>query len=301
MVELLRYVWLWRNSVEANDNLKMGEKGAWLSIFTYIILSVSKLTIGYIGNSEALLADGLNNSTDVIASIAVLIGLKIARKPPDKNHHYGHYRAESIASLIAAFIMISVGIQVMIEGFKSLIVEGSTVPDMFTGWVALFSSFVMFLVYLYNSRLAKKIKSQSIKAAAKDNLSDSLVSIGAFIGIAGSQIGIYWLDTVTAIIVGIIIIKTAIEIFKEAVLELTDGFEVEELEDIKKTVTGNPDIKKVKSIKARMHGNQTFVDIIIVTDHTLNVYESHQITEQIEKSLLEKHFIQHAHIHIEPR
>lgn len=287
--------------VESYDNLKAGEKGAWLSIITYIFLSISKLLIGFLGNSEALLADGLNNSTDVIASIAVLVGLKIARKPPDKNHHYGHFRAESIASLIAAFIMISVGIQVIIEGVKSLTDEGNIVPDMFTGWVALICSLIMLLVYFYNINLAKKINSQSLKAAAKDNLSDSLVSIGAFIGILGSQLGFYWLDTVTAIVVGIIIIKTAIEIFKEAVLELTDGFEIEELEQIRNTVSNNPDIKRVKSIKARMHGNQTFVDITIVTDNTLNVFESHQITEEIEKSLMEKHQIRNVHIHIEPQ
>ena len=139
--------------MESYDNLKAGEKGAWLSIITYIILSISKLLIGYFGSSEALLADGLNNSTDVIASIAVLVGLKIARRPPDHNHPYGHYRAETIASLVAAFIMITVGIQVIVEGVKSLTTAGSNVPDMFTGWVALASSLIMFLVYLYNINL----------------------------------------------------------------------------------------------------------------------------------------------------
>ena len=287
--------------MESYENLKAGEKGAWLSIITYIILSLVKLIIGYTGNSEALLADGLNNSTDVVASIAVLIGLKIARKPPDSNHRYGHYRAETIASLVAAFIMVTVGIQVILEGVKSLTLTENYVPDLLTGWVALGSSFIMFLVYLYNSKLAKKIKSSSVKAAAKDNLSDALVSIGAFIGIVGSRFGLHWLDTVTAIIVGLIIIKTAIEIFKEAVLELTDGFETEELEAIEKTVKRNPNIEKVKSLRARTHGNQTFVDIVIVIDENLNVLESHQITEEIENSLAEKHHIQNVHIHIEPK
>ena len=287
--------------MESYDNLKAGEKGAWLSIIAYIILSLSKLLIGYIGNSEALLADGLNNSTDVIASIAVLIGLKIARKPPDNNHRYGHYRAETIASLIAAFIMVTVGMQVILEGIKSLTMSDQYVPDLYTGWVALASSFIMFLVYLYNSKLAKKIKSSALKAAAKDNLSDALVSIGAFIGIIGSRFGIQWLDTVTAIMVGVIIIKTAFEIFKDSALELTDGFETEELEAIEKTVKKNPNIEKVKSLKARTHGNQTFVDIVIVMDENLNVLESHQITEEIENSLAEKHHIHNVHIHIEPK
>ena len=287
--------------MESYDNLKAGEKGAWLSIITYIILSVSKLLIGYFGNSEALFADGLNNSTDVISSVAVLIGLKIARKPPDQNHQYGHYRAETIASLVAAFIMVTVGIQVILEAVKNLSETGNEAPNMLTGWVALASAVIMFFVYLYNIRLAKKINSRAVKAAAKDNLSDGLVSIGAFIGIVGSQFGFDWLDTVTAIIVGFLIIKTGVEIFKESVLELTDAFEVEELEAIKATVKSYPNIEEVKSIKARMHGNQTFADLVIVIDGDLTVFESHRITEEIENRLMEQHHIQHLQIHIEPK
>jgi len=87
------------------ENLRKGEKGAWISIIAYIILSFAKLFIGYVGNSAALKADGLNNTTDIIASVAVLIGLRISQKPPDKDHTYGHMRAETVASLIASFIM----------------------------------------------------------------------------------------------------------------------------------------------------------------------------------------------------
>ena len=94
-------------------------KGAWLSIGTYLILSSAKLTIGYIGTSEALKADGLNNTTDIIASIAVLVGLRIAQRPPDSNHQYGHLRAETVASLVASFIMLVVGLQVLVSSLKA--------------------------------------------------------------------------------------------------------------------------------------------------------------------------------------
>ena len=100
------------NILEQYTNLRAGEKGAYLSILAYIFLSVLKLIVGYMGNSEALKADGLNNTTDIIASIAVLIGLRISQRPPDDNHRYGHFRAETISSLIASFIMIYVGIEV---------------------------------------------------------------------------------------------------------------------------------------------------------------------------------------------
>lgn len=90
------------------DNLKMGERGAIVSIVAYIILSALKLLIGYTADSEALRADGLNNATDIIASIAVLIGMRLSRRPADSDHTYGHRKAESVASLIASVIMYPV-------------------------------------------------------------------------------------------------------------------------------------------------------------------------------------------------
>ncbi len=109
-----------------HNQLKQSEKGAWLSIATFLSLAAIKLTIGITFHSEALRADGLNNTTDVFAAIAILVGLKIAQKPPDSDHPYGHFRAETIASLIASFIIFAVGLQVLIEGMRSIFfAEGS--------------------------------------------------------------------------------------------------------------------------------------------------------------------------------
>lgn len=101
--------------MERYNELRQGETGAWVSIIAYVILSAVKLLIGYVFHSEALSADGLNNTTDIIASLAVLIGLRISQKPPDEDHPYGHFRAENIASLVASFIMMLVGLQVLLS------------------------------------------------------------------------------------------------------------------------------------------------------------------------------------------
>ncbi|WP_046179116.1 cation diffusion facilitator family transporter [Domibacillus tundrae] len=284
----------------AYEDLKKGERGAWISIIAYLFLSTLKLTVGWIGASQALKADGLNNSTDIIASIAILIGLKIARKPPDENHRYGHFRAETVASLLAAFIMASVGIQVLISAGTSLFQADHEVPDMFTAWTALAAAFIMYGVYMYNARLAKKIKSPSIMAAAQDNRSDALVSIGAFIGIIGARFGLDWLDTLTAFVVGLIILKTAWSIFAEASLTLTDAFDLGKLKGMQITVEKVPGVRGVPSIKARSHGNVTFVDVVLLVDPDLNVIESHDITEYVEEALLQEHDIHITHIHIEP-
>ena len=100
------------------DNLKKAEQGAKLSILSYLFLTILKLGAGFIFRSSALVADGINNATDVISSICVLVGLKISRKPADEDHHYGHFRAELISTLIASFIMLYAGIEVVIYAVK---------------------------------------------------------------------------------------------------------------------------------------------------------------------------------------
>lgn len=282
------------------DNLKLAEKGAWLSIFTYLTLAVLKLWIANWGNSVALRSDGLNNTTDVIASVAVLIGLRISQKPPDENHRYGHYRAETVASLFAAFIMMFIGIQVIYDTIKKIFVFEANQPNMLTAWTALGSAAIMVLVYMYNSRLSKKLNSSALFAAAQDNRSDALVSIGAFIGIIGAQLGIYWLDPLTGTIVGLIICKTAFDIFKDATLTLTDAYDEDELQLIKESIERVSEVKKVEDIKGRIHGSQALIEITILVNADLTVEVSHSITERIERYLAEKHAVTHAHIHIEP-
>jgi cation diffusion facilitator family transporter len=283
------------------SNLKMGERGAWISIGAYIFLSFLKLVIGYFSNSEALLADGLNNSTDIMASIAVLIGLKISQKPPDEDHPYGHWRAETIASLIASFIMMAVGLQVLYEAVRSLIDFKVQVPDWIAAWAALFCAGVIYLVHRYNRNLAQKINSQAVMAAAKDNLSDAWVSIGTAVGIIGSQFGLPWLDPLIAIMVGFMICKTAWDIFREASHHLTDGFDEKELNELRQTIANVSGVEKVNDIKARTHGNNVFVDVIIEVSPHLSIVESHEITEEIEDKMKKKHNTANVHIHVEPR
>ena len=288
------------NILEQYTNLRAGEKGAYLSIIAYIFLSSLKLAIGYIGGSEALKADGLNNTTDIIASIAVLIGLKISQRPPDDEHRYGHFRAETIASLIAAFIMIYVGIEVLITAVKNIITPINQEPDLLTVGVAVFSAIVMFAVYKYNINLANKINSSAVKAAAYDNRSDALVSIGTAVGITAAIFGYAVIDTITAFIIGLIIIKTALEILKESMFYLTDGFDTELIAQIEEQVANIPRVRSVEDVRGRYHGSAILVDITVTVNPNLNVRESHKISEQIEDVVRDMNPYAAALIHIEP-
>lgn len=287
-------------SADIYADMKQGEKGAWISIAAYIALSAFKLAIGLFYQSKALQADGWNNLTDIVASLAVLIGLRISQKPPDHDHPYGHLRAETIAALIASFIMATVGIQVIISTVQSLFHGESTTPNPLTGWVALGCAIVMYAVYVYNKRLAERIRNQALMAAAQDNRSDAFVSIGAAVGIFGAQFGISWLDPLAALTVGFIICKTAWDIFREATHTLTDGFDEAQLDRLRMTVESTEGVRKIKEVKARLHGSLVLVDVVVQVDPKLSLIEGHHICDDIEQRMKRKHNITHVHVHVEP-
>ncbi|MEH7076480.1 cation diffusion facilitator family transporter [Neobacillus drentensis] len=281
-------------------DLKRGERGAIISIIAYICLSSLKLTIGFIANSEALKADGLNNLTDIIASIAVLIGLKLSQRPADDDHPYGHWKAETVASMVASFIMIAVGIQVTFEAVSSIFYARNETPDLVSAWTGLVCALVMYFVYRYNKKLATVTHSQSVMAAAKDNLSDAWVSVGTFIGIIGAQFGLPWLDPVTAVIVGLLICKTGWEIFRDASHHLTDGFDEKQIETYKETIIDCNGVKGVKDIKARSYGNNVVVDIVILVNSDLDIRGAHDIATKVENELMKEHHVYDVHVHVEP-
>ncbi|NPC91732.1 cation transporter [Bacillus sp. WMMC1349] len=286
--------------MERYDELKKGETGAWVSIVAYLVLSAVKLIIGYVFHSEALRADGLNNTTDIMASLAVLIGLKISQKPPDEDHPYGHFRAETIASLVASFIMMVVGLEVLYRSGEMLFHPRVTTPDMIAAWTAAGSAVIMFLVFMYNKRLAKKVNSHALYAAAADNKSDAFVSIGTFVGIFASQFNLIWVDTVAAFVIGLIICKTAWNIFKEAAHSLTDGFDIKDISKYKKTIQEVPGVGRLKDVKARYLGSAVHIEVVVEVQPDMNIAESHEIADEIERRMQQEHAIIHSHIHIEP-
>jgi cation diffusion facilitator family transporter len=285
---------------QAYLDLKRGERGAIISIVAYICLSILKLVVGYLADSEALKADGLNNATDIISSIAVLIGLKLSQRPADDDHPYGHWKAENVASLVASFIMMVVGIQVVSKAIASIYQGTNETPDVLSAWVGILCALIMYLVYRYNKRLASEINSQSVMAAAKDNLSDAWVSIGTTVGIVGSQFNLPWIDPLAALIVGFLICKTAWDIFREATHFLTDGFDENEIKSYKETIQGTYGVKGIKDIKARNYGNNVVVDVVILVNSNLDVTSAHDIATRVEDELIKENHVYDVHVHVEP-
>ncbi|HCY6509885.1 TPA: cation transporter [Staphylococcus aureus] len=282
-----------------NENLKLAQRGAYLSLIVYIILSIVKYVTGFVFNSAAVRADALNNMTDIIVSLAVIIGLKISIKPADRNHPYGHLKSENISSLLVSFVIMFVGIQVVIQNAPRLVKEDDVVPNAITIIVSLISGLIMLIVFAVNQSLAKRTKSSSLNSAAKDNLSDSLVSIGTAIGLIFTQIGFPIVDIILATLLGLLIVYTGFGIFKEAIFMLSDGFNETELEAYRNDILEVDEVQKVKSIKGRYHGSSVFIDVTIVVDANLSLVEAHQICDNVEHHLHKKG-ISSVYVHPEP-
>lgn len=283
-----------------NKNIKKARLGAVLSIVTYIFLTLVKITFGFLDQSDALIADGLNNFTDVIGSTALFIGLTIALIPRDDNHTYGHYRAELIAALIASFIMFAVGIQVIIQTVIKFINNDYAEPSTTSLYISIFSMIIMLIVAFINFKLANKVNSVALKAASFDNLQDGLVSLGAAIGIIGVLIGFETLDTIASFLIGILIIYTAVIIFKETATTLTDGFNSKTLKEMEEIIQNVSGVIDVVDIKGRSHGFIYFVDVTVTVNPKLNVVEGHMITERIERAMFDAFGDTEIIVHIEP-
>jgi cation diffusion facilitator family transporter len=281
-------------------NLKLSERGAIISIVTYLVLSALKLFVGISMGSRALRADGFNNVTDIVASVAVLIGLRLSQRPADSDHPYGHWKSETIASLFASFVMLAVGVQVFFDGTKSIFKGHEETPDLLSAWIGLFCATVMYFVYAYNKRLAMRTKSASVLAAAKDNLSDAWVSVGASVGIIGTQLHLPWLDSVVALLIGVLICKTAWDIFREPSYNLSDGFDDELLSSFDQIVHSVSGVEGVRDIRGRTYGNNTVIDLVIAVNPDMGLKEAHQISSQVEKVLMDKYDVFDVHVHVEP-
>ncbi|HFU4059054.1 TPA: cation diffusion facilitator family transporter [Streptococcus suis] len=282
------------------QNLKLAERGAIISISAYIILSGIKLAAGHIFHSDALTADAFNNISDIIGNVAVLIGLRMAQKPADTDHKFGHWKMEDLASLITSFIMFVVGFQVLYSTFTKIISNQTVEIDMTGAIVGIFSALVMIGVYLYNKSLAKRVHSKALEAAAKDNLSDAVTSIGTSVAIIAAAFNFPIVDKFAAVVITFFILKTAYDIFMESFFTLSDGFDEELLHKYEEDILKLPKVVAVKSQRGRTYGANIYLDIVLEMNPDLSVYESHEITEQVEQLLTLKHGVFDVDIHVEP-
>ena len=272
-----------------------------ISILLNIGLTILKILAGILGNSTAIIADGLHSASDIITSIGILIGNKISRKPRDDEHQYGHEKAESLVSFILAAVLIGIALKIGYDGFKDLInINNILVPNALPLVVALISIAVKEYQYQITIRVAKKINSSSLKADAWHHRSDAFSSIAAFVGIGGAMLGFKILDPIASIIVAIVVVKVGANILKSACNELMDSsISKQDICEIESLVDKDDD--GIKDFKSRKYGSVAYIDMSIFIDKSKTLEEAHDIADNLEHSIISNlNYIKEINIHTEP-
>ena len=256
----------------AANNRRIAMRVSVLSIIVNIILSLSKFVAGIVAQSGAMLSDAVHSASDVFSTFIVMIGISLSGKKSDKEHPYGHdYTSLSIPGRLALFTAI-----------------GSIITKEWMYW--------------YTRSAAKRIHSDALMADAWHHRSDSLSSIGSFLGILAARLGFPVFDPVASVIICLFILKAAISIFRDSIDKMVDkscdDTLVEQMKQIVLQVSG---VDHIDEIRTRMFGAMIYVDIEIAADGTLTLNAAHSIAESVH-SAMEEHFplVKHCMVHVNP-
>lgn len=269
------------------EGFELGMRITWLGIWVGIGLTLLELVGGFAGRSQALVADAVHSAEDTLATVVVLITLKVAQRPADEGHPYGHGRAESLTAVGLGLVLGSAGLAILWSVITSLSAGVTETPTVLALVTAAFSILVREVLYRITYRAGKKSESPALIANAWHHRTDALSSIGALIGIAGAQLGLSFLDPVAGGIIALFIIKVAYDIVRDAMGQLMDRAPdtrvLDKITHIAEEVKG---IEHVHEVKARHAGRFVLVDLKIDVNATLTVAESHTIAGKVKASII---------------
>jgi cation diffusion facilitator family transporter len=267
-----------------------GKKVTIIGVLVNTFLIVLKLIAGIFGSSQALIADAVHSFSDLFTDVVVLVGLKISHKPPDKTHHFGHARIETLASTIVGMALIGTALYIGISASLTIYRHTEYHPTILALFGAGVSIALKEVLYHYTIRTGRRIKSQLIVANAWHHRSDVLSSVAVFIGVAGTQINPSWhiLDSYAALLVSFFIVKVGLEILRDALREFTDTApQPEIIGKIQQCALSVNGVLDTHDLRVRTSGGLFQMEIHIVVDGQLTVLEGHKISKAVEGCLSE--------------
>ncbi|NLI68276.1 MAG: cation transporter [Bacilli bacterium] len=281
----------------------------WVGIIVNILLTAIKAIGGAISGSRALLADAAHSASDVASSVVILFAIKIANKPPDEEHPYGHGKAENIASMIVAILLIVIGVEISISSVKIFFGETPFAPTALALYILIASILLKEILFYYKYYIGKKHNSPALIADAWHHRSDSLSSITALAGVGlailGEKFNIDFLiygDAIGGIFVSIIVIKVGYDLIKSSAnVVLEQVLPEQEAEKYVQTVEAIAGVKRVDELLARTHGSYVVIDLKISVDPDITVKEGHDIARMTKKTLVDKYEeVEHVLVHVNP-
>lgn len=270
------------------------------------LLAALKTTIGILGHSPALLADGINSTSDVAYGIVVKIFMHLSAKPADDEHPYGHERLESIATVVVgAFVMctaITIFWTSINEAYELWQGENSIHASKITLYAAFFSIVLKIWLSVWTKRFGKQLNNSVLLALATDHRNDIFSSLAATVGIIGSRMNLPWIDPLAGAVVAGIILFTGIEIIMDAAADLMNTNPGKELkEEITKKLVTLEKVVEVEEINGHRFGAYMVLNITIGVSPTLTIAEGNRIATEIEKKLInEIDSIRRVFVHYHP-
>ena len=286
-----------------NVRAKYGYLEAIVSIFGNTFLFLLKFFLGLFINSIALIADGVHSLSDVSTSIVVIFGFKSAKKSPDKEHPFGHGRAEHIATIVIAVLLAIVGFSFIEQSIERILnlEDLSNIEYVFiVVIIVLFSALIKELMARYSFSISKKIDSDVLKADSWHHRSDALSSIGVAIGLIGARYGFVVLDPIFGMIVAVIIIYVGVDLLKNASnLLLGTSPDKNLVEKLNKISEGTKGVLGIHEISLHDYGMTKIVTFHADVNEDLSIDEAHKIVDNLEKKIQNETGFTSI-IHIEP-
>lgn len=291
--------------------LTTGEKSAiamrvsLISIFWNVALSAFKLFAGIFAHSGAMLSDAVHSISDVFSTFIVMAGVKLGGKASDSGHPYGHERLECVAAVLLAVLLGLTGLGIGYQGAINIFTgarEHLAIPGLLALIAALTSIVVKEAMYWYTRYHAKRIHSSALLADAWHHRSDALSSIGSFIGILGARLGLPVLDPIASVLICLLILKAAVDVFRDAVSKMTDtACDETTQEKMRGVVAAQPGVLGVDALRTRLFGDRVYVDVEIAADGAASLEAAHTIAQQVHDAI-ETAFpqVKHCMVHVNP-
>lgn len=277
------------------------EKVTWTGLGLNILLTVFKALAGVLGRSSAMVADAGHSVSDIASDIVTITSLKIAKKPIDRDHPYGHGKVEAIAASGLGFILILGGLLILISAIRAMRIGSHNVPGTIALAAAIVSIFIKEVLYRWTAKVGKKINSPLVVANAWHHRSDALSSIAALIGIVGAQLGYAISDLIAAGVVALFIIKVGIDIVIEAFNQLMDKGPAESFLTNVIEIAESVDGVVHCQTRGRRMGRYYLLDVKLDVDPNASVIRGHEIGGTVKQKIIgEVDCIADVMVHINP-
>lgn len=277
----------------------------WIGMVINIFLAAFKIFAGIFGHSQAVIADGIHSFSDTVTDIAVIVGSYYWSKPADKKHPYGHKRLETTVAIFIGGLLLTAGVGIGWNAAQNLNVQSPTAPGSVALVAALMSIFIKEFLYRWTDTVGKKINSPSLLANAWHHRLDAFSSIPVFIAVAVAAVFPAWdmLDHLAAFVVSLLICYSAAKIVLSGFKELIDeGASFETCEQIRDIALEDNRVLQIHNIRTRFTGNSLQVDLHVVVDGSMTVYDGHLVAEDVKHRIMTRGpDVIDVIVHIEPK